>query len=277
LLSITEEIVTEGTAADEGFLVKNSTVTALGNGLSIKITVSYTSFPVFEGTKIDENLRLVLPYTKQIVAAGTAGGIVGATSTEIEPRDKWRSISIASTIPDDLSELNETYPVTRNHIFPDTVTNVELVNVWASAGNSTNESFSYDLALKYKLKSGYRGPCDARIIETYTTAPDATSYPVTKFFPEEFLATSTFWYYFASDSAVHTQARVFQFKLPSSLHAEFDLTPLTPPSGEADSLFIPATDPVALPATGTLITVDRDSERWRFGIWRNRVTQIYVP
>jgi hypothetical protein len=82
--------------------------------------------------------------------------------------------------------------------------------------------------------------------------------------------------YFGSPIQATTQARAFQFVIPVSLHDAFSLAGDLPNAN--DVVFdMPATSPIALPVSDTLITVDVRPEAWRFGYWRTQVEQVYVP
>lgn len=272
-LIITEEIVDDGTLALEGFLIKRSQVTPLGNGKSIRITVKYPTDLAdveLQGTRIIDDRTGILPvqFVRKIVPAGTVGGYAGGISTEIEPQDKWRSISVATEIPSDLSSLNQVTYAVINHAFPDQLTNASVL--WShaayTAGATAMEDF--DIGLRYELIEGYRGPCEGRITDTYTNGPPSSIPAITKFFPRG--QQIGFEYYFASSRMVRAVVRIFQ--IPVSLHPTIALAP-----SFFTSDTITATSPTALPAAGTYIVIDVQPEPWRFGIWRTRTIEVKVP
>jgi hypothetical protein len=250
---------------DTGLVVLKSSIKNLGNGQEVKETLELgtAAWPTLIGTDLDPVHLVALPYTKKVVDAGTTGGITGSTYTEVSPLDKWRSVQIATTVPDDLSDLDRDYASVVNHAFPDTLLDASLD--YAAASNS--DGFIVDYGLSFNLIQGYRGACDAHIYEIYTNGPPSSLPTVTKFFPQEHRRTVEA--FSASDN--HLFARVWEFVFPNSLHDTITV------SNTGGSMTIPATDPIALPTSGTEIVVDIQTERWKYGIYVSKIIKVLVP
>lgn len=92
---ITENVVNEGTHADEGYLIKKSTVTPFGNGKAVKITVHYPddlSDIVIASRLFEDEMQVFYDRNRSIVPAGTDGSFDGAGKiTVVEGIDKWHS------------------------------------------------------------------------------------------------------------------------------------------------------------------------------------------
>lgn len=65
-----ESIVADGTAASAGLYIVDSRVTPLGNGKSVKETVTADSWPVHTGSRWDNRLSAPVLFTEQYVAPG---------------------------------------------------------------------------------------------------------------------------------------------------------------------------------------------------------------
>jgi hypothetical protein len=262
ILTLDDSVLT----ADQGKLVVRSKVIVTGGGaLWLKETAKLPAlddWPELDGTDLDEVHLIALPFTKQTVDAGATGGIVGSVYTKVDPLDKWRSVSIATTVPSDLSSLNRDYAGVVRHDFPDTL--LSAVLDYADACNAGG--CVYDFGIEYDLLRGYSGPCDAHIYEIYTNGPPTSLPTVTKFFPREdrrAVAASS-----ASDT--HLFAHVWEFVFPYSLHDTIVVT-------NTASITLPATTPTGLPVSGTEIVKDIQTERWKYGIYISRVINIIVP
>lgn len=102
----TNTLTQEPAQAPAGFGIVASETRPLGNGLVEIQTVSVTSFPIIQGVQIDSRYGVPFTYQKQIVPAGTSGGIApdGLSATEIEPKDQWhswRTTTSVGTLPAD--------------------------------------------------------------------------------------------------------------------------------------------------------------------------------
>jgi hypothetical protein len=97
---ITEQVVVEGTPADEGYLIKKSTVTPFGNGKSLKITVHYPddlSSIVVPSRLFEPEMQIFFDQNRSIVPAGTDGSFDGNGSvTVVQGIDKWHSQGITT-------------------------------------------------------------------------------------------------------------------------------------------------------------------------------------
>jgi hypothetical protein len=133
----------------------------------------------------------------------------------------------------------------------------------------------WDFGLSYTLLRGYRGACDGHIYEVYTNGPPSGLPTVTKFFPQSAIRTVSFSSG-CDDSggepcAGRVFARVWEFEFPMSLH---DLIVV---ENTGFTMTIPATTPTALPASGTEITVDIQTERWKYGIYITKIINVIMP
>lgn len=121
-----ESLVTEGTATESGFGVKDARVMPLGNGKSIKTTEYYpepeSSGVIYTlgGQSYDETFDAVIDTEKSLVDASQAESLAATARaddyiTEIQPLDKWHSILLKSKITDlpepRLGELTDTWGV----------------------------------------------------------------------------------------------------------------------------------------------------------------------
>lgn len=259
-------------AIDQGLLVISSSLTDLGNGMVVKETrvLPDPAWPILQGTDLDEVHLATLPYTKQTVAAGSTGGIVGSVYTQVRPIDTWRSDSVATTVPSDLSSLNRDYATVVNHAFPDTLIDATL----DYASVSTNGFTVFDFGLSYTLVRGYRGACDGHIYEVYTNGPPSGLPTVTKFFPQSHMRTISGYSACAASGescSGRSFARVWEFEFPMSLHDAITVT------NSGNTMSIPATTPTALPASGTEITIDIQTERWKYGIYITKIINVIMP
>lgn len=127
-LTIEESIVNDGTAVDTGYLIFKSTVTPLGNGKSIKITVSYpadlATSPLV-GQEYDQSLDVVLPYEESLQPAGTG---IGVPRTVVEPVTQERELNRIADITTLTSVLNNyllSFPGTTNIQLPDVLDSID--------------------------------------------------------------------------------------------------------------------------------------------------------
>ena len=217
--------------------------------------------PILYGTSVDEKTGLTIYTEKQFVAAGTLGGLSGPTGgysgayREIEPFDKWMSISISSKLL--LSSLPDPYrhEMYIRHTFAD---------VWEFEGlvlATVNNQVS-DVELLSRFKRGYSGPTQARVTERYLYGGTLSTYnaPAVKtFHPQGHVIP----YYL--NGAIRT------LTVPVSLHAEVEETIVT-----NNDFRIPPTNPTRLPNPGTWFYIDVQPERWRFGVWFVREIEVQM-
>jgi hypothetical protein len=197
--------------------------------------------------------------------------------------DKMRSIQVTSKI--DLSALDylqgapdTVYPSVRNYSFPDTLTAVTYYYWWATVSGDQADT-AYDVAFDIRITQGYRGPCNAYITERYTSNPAAPGFlagvgGIYKFNP----VAVSFPVVYGSSPPPRAFAKTIT--IPATIHAA--ITPTANASGGSSVSpgglpTIAATTPTAIPAAGTLLLVDLEMERWRFGLWVQRSIQIEVP
>lgn len=269
--NVTHDLTATPTTPSAGLMVVDAKIEQIGRGLHVRdeVIVQGSAWPILQGTKYLEEFQEVFNYTRQVVPAGTLGTSDATQFTEIQPLDKWRSLQIASRVPDasDLAALYRVYNTVVNHVFPDTLLSAQLNVAYAASGSAV----AWDAALDYTLLEGYRGPCVTQVMVSYHLGPP----PFFNDIPNRFLPRGhQFTAYFAVGASERAFARAQQFRVPTSLHAAmtFTCSPGTVSNGS-----MPATDPVALPASGTYITVAVNVEKMRFNIFRREIIQVKVP
>jgi len=97
---------------------------------------------------------------------------------------------------------------------------------------------------------------------------------VTKFFPQSAIRSVQFGSACPSDDTPCSGrlfARVWEFEFPMSLHDNITV------ENTGYSMTIPATVPTALPASGTEITIDIQTERWKYGIYITKIINVIMP
>jgi hypothetical protein len=90
--TITVRLNLEGTVTiDQGYLVLDSRVDELGNGLEVKTTEAADAgaWMYLYGQDYDESLDVVIPFLEKTTNAGS--GEIGTPKTDIKPDDIWRS------------------------------------------------------------------------------------------------------------------------------------------------------------------------------------------
>ncbi len=272
VLDVTQTISQGSLTVSQGLTTTESAVTDLG-GVSEKTAavLQDASWPILYGTHVDEQTKLTVDYTKQVVAAGTLGGISGSDYIEVEPIDKWRSLKITSTLRANTVPADTRYPLTQRESFPDELRDITFAVLFHEAvfggGGYVNAPPQYNLV------QGYSGPCNARVTEKYMTEAQyatwdtvavGTIFPkrpsVTHFFPQ------------ANRIAVElgAGAALYTAELPMSLHPETKSV-----TGQI-VLTVPATVPPELPY-GSWIVVGIRPEKWRFGIRYIEIIEVQVP
>ncbi len=228
---------------------------------------------VLEGTEVDPRTGIAIEIEKQIVPAGAIGGVSGGVYTDVKSIDKWRSITIASSLDPDTLPSPVQWETTEGHSFPNTL----LGATWLWAAASSDCCFSFDLALETQILEGYSGPCRSRVTESFTDGPPGDVVTITQFFPQGYTLGYAWAIAEGGDGCRLCQAQARTFGIPSTLHDEITIAGGVILVNGTFTSTIPATDPIGLPAPGTLITKSVDVERWRFGIFYRRITEIYVP
>lgn len=199
-LTIVESLVDDGTAIDTGLLVKDSRVTPLGNGKSIKITVSYTDFPVMYDYDYDPEMGSLIVTTFQIVAAGTSGSFSVGVITRIKHIDKWRSMRIIETYstPASYDEQRfgaQQFPAILNDFFHSSDCGVQMNVGGGRAG------FSSMCKSRLHVSFGSYGDIDGLAIKPNSFA--ISSFKVNDVLNDALLLTST-------------EACAFSFTIPAS-------------------------------------------------------------
>jgi hypothetical protein len=173
VLTVTQELVDESTSPqpEEGFLILESSVRDLQNGKMLVETRAFDEpFSELYGQTYDADIGLDIPFSEQIVEAGTA-----EEAADIQPMDKWRSK--LKKIDYDayklaLEEVHIILPGEDNVQIPDTLQSVTVLVSRAQAiGNSFGQGSGFNMEmsgtvslsadLSYEIEEGYAGPVPA--------------------------------------------------------------------------------------------------------------------
>jgi hypothetical protein len=262
---------------DEGESVVRSEVHEIGQSyLWFKETASRfgaAAWPILLGTEVDPRTGIAITVIKQVVNAGTLGGISGSDYIDVKTIDKWRSIQITSRLDPDSLPGTVTWKTTDTYPFPNTL--VAATWLWALATDDC--CYDFAMALETEILEGYSGPCVAQITESFTNGPPLDTPVLTQFFPQGY-SLGYAWAVTSPDEDCRLCQAVAQtIAIPSTIHAEITIAGGVILDNGTFTSTLPATTPTALPAPGTLITKSVDVERWRFGVFFRRVTEIYVP
>lgn len=102
-----------------------------------------SSLPTLEGQKYDEELNVLIPYSEQVVAAGSA---IGNASTEVTPLGGGLDLKVTydlTAIASAFASFQLVFPGKANLDLPDVLTALDLVNEEHSgAGDSSTPFFS---------------------------------------------------------------------------------------------------------------------------------------
>jgi hypothetical protein len=268
-------------AVESGYDVVSSEVKNLGNGTWFRQTEKLDTaieWPELIGTEVDPRTGIVIAVKRKIVPAGTVGGVGVDGYVDVKPIDKWRSIRISSKLDPATLPVSTTWETTVEHRFPNTL--LSMAWVWASA--FAPFSYDFDMDLETEMLEGYAGPCRAKVTESYSNGPPGAVITPTIFCPKGH--TVGFSWAFAADPSGDcgscvgiTRARARTWSIPPSLHDAITISGGVTLVGGTFTNTLPATSPPGLPAAGTLIVKACEVERWRFGIFLRRLTEIYVP
>jgi hypothetical protein len=219
--STSRRSVNNGTSADSGFGIKNSAVQPQGDGSSIKQTESYPPdsdndgiIYTLYGQEEDETTKAVVSVYKSLVEAGTveSGRVSNYISglraddytVEVQPVDKWHSITIASKITS--PPQNETWTETGNISLPNRLLSVGVIwdkNIDSSEGTAGVDDISgvisNDVSWNVKaeavitgsfsgrpftrVESGYNGPAEVTVQRTFTFGEPTGAISVRNFKP----------------------------------------------------------------------------------------------
>jgi hypothetical protein len=130
VLNLDYKLETSGySPIDTGLLVTRSSITDLGNGTEIKQTrmLDDVAWPILSGQEYDDRFDVVLPFTQQVVDAGTG---IGTPRTHIRPIDVWRQENRTIDITDIAAVLDVyvlQFPGTRNLSLPPVLVSVNSV------------------------------------------------------------------------------------------------------------------------------------------------------
>ena len=172
ILTTDETIADEGELAAGGFGIIKSKVTTIGDGKIIKEVGTMQSFPQLSGSKYDSDLDINLPFTDQVVPAGT-----NALGSEIEPIDEYRSKQRTvnrAAVRDALSGIHLILPSQETIQLPNVLKSIKVLASRSVAngnsygwGNSYSGSNTSSLAvsadLSYEIEEGYSGPVDSEV------------------------------------------------------------------------------------------------------------------
>lgn len=245
------------------------------------VEVSLVPGPDVHGEHIDERYGLVFDIVKTIVPDGTSPSpnpAVDGTYYEIKPHDKWQSVQIATKLDTgSLPSDNVTYGGQHHGDFPPVL--VDAVIEWADATCGCVEKFRAVLQDNYKH---YRGVVKAKYTEQFYNGVPPDDVTVYQFFPQQ----HTFGFAFASvcgcgsDSTSRVTAIAPQFHIPLCLHDDITLCVgggLGCVGAPFAWTFAATTPSLSTYPASTYIMLQPHVERWRFGVYRRVLTEIFVP
>jgi len=174
IANVSEIVVSDGAEVDSGNLIISSSVTPLGNGKSIKQTVSVSEWAEHLSSTWNDDLMTQVAQVEQYTSPPSASDLALAnTSFKIVNRD--RSLRVTKVVPIEALEavhlINEAESEVR---LPDTLRAVQIIvsRVLAN-GDSIGVGSSYSLSgtssvalsadMTYELEEGYSGPVAAEI------------------------------------------------------------------------------------------------------------------
>lgn len=244
---------------DRGLMVLDSEVAELGAGWTLKRTVRArgTAWPILAGNDIDQQSKIVVEYTKQVVAVGTPGGFLGGYYVEVTPIDRDRAMRVASRVRISTLPASQTFRRTMNKSFPDQIWSARIVG---TVSNSTGNIIDFEPM--FNRVEGFSGACEARETESFLTTDQyaARSFPATtKWFPES-----------SKTAIINGDGQILTVSVPTSLHP-----PLTLQFGN-QSATVQGTAPNYLIA-GSWIISSVSAEKWRLGIYKVTMIEVQIP
>jgi hypothetical protein len=240
------------------------------NGLAVKTSkiLNDTAWPILQGTHVDPQNGIAIDIHRQTVSAGTTGGLSGSNYVEIRPHDKWKSISISSSLVVESLPEDKQWFSGMHYSFPPELDAGAIID-WAEATCGCSDSFSAVLIANFHQ---YSGIVKTRITEQFYNGPPPDDVTITQFFPQ----AHSFGFAWASfcgttDGNCRTKSGAPKFYIPLCLHDDIAFS-----VGVAFTWSFPATTPAALPH-GSYIMLPPHVEERRFGLFRRILTEVLVP
>jgi len=279
LCNVTETIVADGTAADSGVGVVKSTVEPLGDGTSLKTSITRIAgaWPTVTDFEFDERSEAFVKVEKIVIPVASAGtpSLTLGVLTEFKGLDKWRSVQIVSKFNTTVVGTSKERKVTGKYSFPDTITRCEFVE----ANVSVESEYSISVSLDVDIEDGPSGAFPGRLVETFIDDP-TVALP-TVFVYRTTHGTISVAYVYGIFAIVNGRlaatANSHTWSIPPSLHGLLNPT-LSIGSGvvilEGDG--VGASNPTAL-NEGAEILIDVGVDKWRFNTWVLSKLYITVP
>ena len=172
VMTTEETISPEGALASGAFGIITSKVTPIGDGKIIKEVGTMSSFPMLSGSKFDADLDIDLPFTEQVVPAGTNN-----PGSDTEPIDEFRSkvrTADRAAIRASLGSIHLTLPSQENIQLPNVLKSVSVLASrsvgngnsygWGNSYSGSNDStIAVSADLTYEIEEGYSGPISSEI------------------------------------------------------------------------------------------------------------------
>jgi hypothetical protein len=172
ILTTEETLASERTNAAGGFSIIRSKVTPIGQGKFIEEVGTMDSFPSLSGSKYDADLDINLPFTEQVVQAGT-----NSLGSDTEPIDEYRSKERTvdrSAVQAALAGIHLTLPSQENIQLPNVLKSVSVLASrsvgngnsygWGNSYSGSNtSSLAVSADLTYEIEEGYSGPVASEI------------------------------------------------------------------------------------------------------------------
>jgi hypothetical protein len=298
------------------------TISAIGLGSNPEITFTTNhsgvtgEYMLFAGTNSTPNINgrkkvTVTAADKVTVALGAPVTVAGNTGTgikvwptyrEVQPVNDRQSIEIAEVImaadPADYTQYS--YGL-KNYSFPDVLKEIQLFNEPGSGDNFTESgdgasigfSYSFSGEVGLNIINGYRGPCQARRIDLYSSGPPGAAFlapyaptvvqPVTGSIlvqggslSESISVSST-----SISGSTTNSTRYQHVQIPPVLTGLAivggALPEYTIGEGRANfELTIGASIPLEF-AQGDIIRAAEEPQQLRLGLWRTSVWELLVP
>lgn len=196
---VAESLVSNVPAAQGAYKKREEAVDPVGDGRSVKKTVSYPDSPAtLVEYRTDETYKIRVRIEKSLVDISSLPPSTGYV--ERQAIDAWNAVQIVSIVDPTSLPGPETWEHTLNYSFPDELETVGVIYSKKDGGNSStggvNNASLEDTdswraeanahanaaisAVPFvKIKAGYSGPCKASTTRTYHASPPTSNETVT--------------------------------------------------------------------------------------------------
>lgn len=150
-VTVSESLKLGSQTADRGLLISQSDVQDLGNGKSLKVTLSAPNWPTFKGSRLDSVLDFPVAYTERFVSPPAATNL--EANVEYTPVNEDRSLRREYFVPTAaLDARMDRFPVAANLQLPRVLKSVMVVwNTSAGIGGQASSWAGNSSGLSYAL------------------------------------------------------------------------------------------------------------------------------